>query len=328
MDRLMDRDWHGGGDPIRYPDPAVEVLDPAFESMVPPNAALERLHTGSRWCEGPVWFGDSRCLLWSDIPGDRILRWCEENGVVSVYRSPSHNSNGHTRDRQGRLISCEHATGRLSRTEHDGRITVLMDVFEGRRLNAPNDVVVHPDGHIWFTDPGYGILLNYEGGKATPELPANLYRLDPATGEACVAAAGIEKPNGLCFSPAGDRLYVSDTGASHKAGHPRRILVFDVGADQRLENERVFCSMGEAFADGLRCDLGGNVWAAAGWAGEGSDGIHVFAPTGRLIGRIHLPEPASNLCFGGLRRNRLFITAGHSLYSIYVEAQGLPLTSP
>jgi gluconolactonase len=322
MAAAMHRDWQGG--PVHYPDPAIEVLSPAFQKVVLPNAAVERIHTGARWTEGPVWFGDGRYLLWSDIPNNRILRWCEDSGQVSVFRNPSDYANGHTRDRQGRLISCEHASRRVTRTEHDGTVTVLMDRHQDRRLNAPNDVVVHPDGHIWFSDPGYGILVNYEGERAAFELPANVYRLDPHTGEASVVAEGIEKPNGLCFSPDFSKLYITDTGASHKPGHPRRILVYDVIDGSRLADGRVFCDMGSAMADGLTCDLDGNVWASSGWADPRLDGVAVFSPGGELIGRIHLPEVASNLCFGGRRRNRLFITAGQSVYAAYVEAQGLP----
>ncbi|MFT7586521.1 MAG: gluconolactonase [Cellvibrionaceae bacterium] len=320
MDRLMNRDWDK--DVVRYPDPAIEVIDPRFAKYVLGSAAVERLYTGARWTEGPVWFGDGRYLLFSDIPNNRILRWTEETEEVTVYRQPSNNSNGHTRDRQGRLISCEHLTRRVTRTEHDGTITVLIDQFEGKRLNAPNDVVVHADGHIWFTDPGYGILMNYEGERSEFELPTSVYRLNPETGEATAVTEDLEKPNGLCFSPDFSKLYISDTGASHKPGHPHTITVYDVEDSARLKNGRLFCDMGAASSDGFRCDVDGNVWTSAGWAGDGSNGVYVFAPDGTLIGKIHLPEPVSNLCFGGVKKNRLFITASQSMYSLYVEAQG------
>ncbi len=320
MDRLLDRDWERGV--VRYPDPAVEVVDPRFKPYVLGTAAVERVYTGARWSEGPVWFGDGRYLLWSDIPNNRILRWSEETGVVSEFRRPSNNTNGNTRDKQGRLISCEHETRRVTRTEYDGSITVVMDQFDDKRLNAPNDVVVHHDGHIWFTDPGYGILMNYEGNKAPFELPTNVYRVNPENGAATVATDELEKPNGLCFSPDYDKLYVVDTGASHKPDHPHHILVFDVVDSRSLTNGRVFCDMGLSMSDGIRCDIDGNIWCSAGWAGDGCNGVFVFAADGDLIGKIHLPETAANLCFGGRKRNRLFIAASQSLYSLYVETQG------
>ena len=320
MDRQMDRDWQQGV--IRYPDPAIEVVDPRFQKYVLGSAALERLWTGGRWTEGPVWFGDGRFLLWSDIPNNRVMRWLEETGEVSVFRSPSNYSNGNTRDRSGRLITCEHDSRRITRTEHDGRITMLMDNYQGKKLNAPNDVVVHLDGHIWFTDPGYGILKMYEGHIAEFELATAVYRLNPDTGEATIATDELEKPNGLCFSPDYSKLYITDTGASHKPGHPRQIMVYDVVEGAQLVNGRPFCDMGQGSADGIRCDVDGNIWSSAGWVGAGYDGVHIFAPDGDLIGKIHLPEVVSNLCFGGVQRNRLFITASQSLYAIYVETQG------
>jgi gluconolactonase len=320
VDRQLDRDWERGV--VRYPDPAIEVVDPRFEKYIVGSAALERIYTGARWNEGPVWFGDGRYLLWSDIPNNRMLRWVEETGEVTIFRSPSNNSNGNTRDQQGRLITCEHLTRRVTRTEYDGGITVLIDSFQGKRLNAPNDVVVHPDGHIWFTDPGYGILMNYEGDKAEFELPTNVYRLNPDTGEATVVNDELEKPNGLCFSPDHTKLFITDTGASHKPENPRRIMVYDVVDYATLSNGRVFCDMGPSLADGICCDIDGNIWSSAGWAGEGHDGVHVFDPGGDLIGKIHLPEIVSNLCFGGIKKNRLFITASQSIYALYVEAKG------
>lgn len=320
-DRKLDRDWNA---PIRYPDPAIEVLDPRFRQYVLGSAALERLWTGARWTEGPVWFGDGRYFLCSDIPNDRILRWDEVTGETSVFRKPANNANGNTRDREGRLVTCEHGSRQVTRTEHDGTITVLMYAFDGKRLNAPNDVVVHTDGGIWFTDPGYGIHMNYEGNKAPFELPTRVYRIDPATLESTIVNESLEKPNGLCFSPDYQTLYLVDTGASHIRGHPRHILAFDVVNGMTLTNERVFCDMEVASSDGIRCDADGNVWSAAGWSGPEHDGVHVFAPDGTKIGAIHLPETASNLCFGGVKRNRLFITGSQSIYSIYVEAQGMP----
>jgi len=322
------RTW--SGDPndravVRYPDPAVESLDARFDKCRQGNAAVERLWTGARWAEGPVWFGDGRFLLFSDIPENRILRWTEETGQVSVFRSPSHNANGHTRDRQGRLISCEHDSRRVTRTEPDGTITVLIDRFQGKRLNAPNDVVVHSDGSVWFTDPGYGILSHYEGHVDQFELPANVYRLDPTTGDATVVAGDLARPNGLCFSPDEKRLYVVDTG--QPPGKPHPIQVFDVVDRRELTNGRVFCDMRPGGSDGIRCDVDGNVWAAAGWGGAGYDGVHIFAPDGKLIGKIRLPEACANLCFGGAKRNRLFMTASQSLYALYVNTQGAPLSA-
>ena len=317
----MSRDW---SEPVRYPDPAVKVLDRRFRRYVLGSAAVERLYVGCRWAEGPVWFGDGRYLLWSDIPNDRILRWDEITGAVTTFRQPADNANGNTRDRQGRLVTCEHGARRVTRTEHDGTVTVLMDSLDGKRLNAPNDVVVHADGGIWFTDPGYGIHVNYEGHKAPFELPERVYRLDPETLQATVVDESLVKPNGLAFSPDFSILYIVDTGASHKPGHPRTISAFDVVDGASLANGRIFCDMGNCSSDGIRVDIDGNIWSAAGWGGDGVDGVHVFAPDGDKIGEIHLPEAVSNVCFGGVKRNRLFMTGSQSLYSLYVETQGVP----
>jgi len=307
--------------PVPYPDPAVEVADPRFSKYVVANAAVERLYTGARWAEGPVWFGDGRYLLFSDIPNNRMLRWLEDTGEVSIFRSPSNYSNGNTRDRQGRLITCEHDTRRVTRTEQDGAITVLADNFQGKKFNAPNDVVVHSDGSIWFTDPGYGIMTNYEGHKADFELPANVYRLDPQTHELNAVVTDMNKPNGLCFSPDEKKLYIVDTGAPKNPNDPRPIRVYDVDG-ARLKNGRQFVNMAPGSSDGIRCDADGNLWCAAGWGGEKFNGVHVFAPDGTLLGKIHLPEICANLCFGGARKNRLFMAASQSLYSLYVNAEG------
>jgi gluconolactonase len=315
------RDW-GDPAPVRYPDPAIEVVDKSFGNYRIGNASVERLAAGLRWAEGPVYFRDGGYLVWSDIPNNRLMRWTEETGTVSIFRPISNYTNGNTRDRQGRLISCEHGGRRVSRTEYDGTITVLLDRFEGKRLNAPNDVVVHSDGGIWFTDPGYGILSDYEGGKAEFELPTNVYRIDPGTGQATVVANDFVRPNGLWFSPDETKLYIADTGITHQENGPRHIRVFDVADGKRLTNGRVFADMAPGFADGIRTDVDGNVWASAGWAGEGYDGVHVFSPEGKLIGKIHLPEVCSNVCFGGARKNRLFMTGSTSLYAVYVNTRG------
>src|SRR5271166_917403 len=308
--------------PVLYPDPAVQIIDPRFAKYKVRNAAVERLYTGARWAEGPVWFGDGRYLLFSDIPNNRILRWLEDTGEVSVFRSPSNFSNGNYRDQQGRLLTCEHDSRRVTRTECGASITVLIDSSQNKQLNAPNDLVVHSDGAIWFTDPGYGIMSNYEGHKAPFELPANVYRLDPKTREATIVANDMDKPNGLCFSHDERKLYIVDSGRPKHHGDPVPIRVYDVQDGVRLKNGRLFVNMSPGTSDGIRCDVDGNVWSAAGWAGADYNGVHVFAPDGTLIGKIHLPEVCANLCFGGAKRNRLFMTASQSLYAIYVDAQG------
>ena len=301
----------------RYPDPAVEILDPSFARYRVGLAAVERLYTGCRWSEGPVWFGDARCLLWSDIPNDRILRWDEETGATTVFRRPSNNANGNTRDRQGRLVTCEHRTRRVTRTEYDGSITVLADRFDGKRLNSPNDVVVTSDGAIWFTDPEFGILGYYEGERASPELPTNVYRVDGATGAITIATAEINRPNGLAFSPDERTAYVVECGTAQ-----RRLVAFDV-AGAALTNPRPFINAGPGSPDGFRCDVDGNLWCGWGTSDE-LDGVMIFNPAGAPIGRIALPERCANLCFGGRHRNRLFMAASQSLYSLYVMTQGAP----
>jgi gluconolactonase len=303
--------------PVRYPDPDLQIIDPRFERLILGLAAIERVGTGFRFTEGPVWFGDTRQLLFSDIPNDRILRFDEESGAVSVFRKPSHYANGNTRDRQGRLVTCEHDTRRLTRTEYDGSITVLAESFAGKRLTGPNDVVVKSDNSIWFSDNGAATRGNYLGHAAPQELPFRVYRIDPATGALAVAVGDMQRPNGLCFSPDESLLYVVDTPAGEKSVH-----VYDVvDRGTRLANGRVFFDAMPGYADGIRCDTQGNVWCGFS-GGEGQDGVAVFAPDGALIGRILLPERCANLCFGGRKRNRLFMTASQSLYALYVEAQG------
>jgi gluconolactonase len=279
------------------------------------NTAIETIASGCRFTEGPVWFGDLRCLLWSDIPNDRMMKWEEETGAVSLFRKPSHYANGNTRDRQGRLITCEMDAQRLTRTAYDGTITVLAESFDGKKLTGPNDVVVKSEGSIWFSDNGAGIRGNYLGHKATAELPYRVYRIDGRTGHITIAVGDMERPNGLCFSPDEKRLYVVDTPGGTKTTH-----VYDVVDDgTKLANGRVFFDATPGYADGIRCDTEGNVWAGFS-GGEDQDGVAVFAPDGKLIGRILLPERCANLCFGSLKRNRLFMAASQSIYSLYVEA--------
>jgi gluconolactonase len=304
---------------ITYPDPAVQVLHPDFMRFRIFNAGIERLATRTRWAEGPVWFGDHRCLLWSDIPNNRILRWDEETGAVSIFRKPSNYANGNTRDRQGRLVTCEHGTRRVTRTELDGQITILADRYNGKRLNSPNDIVVRSDGSIWFSDPPFGISGNYEGFAAEPELPHGLYRIDGQTGALTLLRDDIAGPNGLAFSPDERTLYVVESRAQ-----PRRILAFDVQGDgTALDNRRVLIEASqEGTPDGFRCDVRGNLWC--GWGGsESLNGVRVFSAQGEPIGHIGLPERCANLCFGGGRRNRLFMASSQSLYALYVNTQGV-----
>jgi gluconolactonase len=308
-------DWQPAA---RYPDPSVVAVDPSFEAYRLGLAKIERLATGMRWSEGPVWLGDTRALVWSDVPGNTMYRWDEVTGQVSAFRTPSNNANGNTRDRQGRIVTCEHLTRRVTRTEYDGRITVLADNFDGKRLNSPNDVVVKSDGSIWFTDPIFGIASFYEGEKAQPELPPNVYRID-ADGSLSVVAEGINQPNGLAFSPDESILYVVESRSS-----PRKILALDVVGDgKKLTNSRVAIDAGPGTPDGFRLDVDGNLWCGWGMGSAGLDGVHVFNPAGKLIGRIDLPERCANLCFGGVHRNRLFMAASTSLYALYVNTQGL-----
>ncbi|WP_284774297.1 SMP-30/gluconolactonase/LRE family protein [Agrobacterium sp. lyk4-40-TYG-31] len=293
-----------------------EIRDERFRQLIVGNAELEELYSGCRWAEGPVWFSDLNCLLWSDIPNQRMLRWVPDGGV-SVFRQPSNFTNGNTRDRQGRLICCEHGTRRVTRTEVDGSITVLADSYRGKRLNSPNDVIVRSDDSVWFTDPTYGILSDYEGYKSEPEQQTrNVYRLDPATGDIDIMVDDFGQPNGLAFSPDETKLYVADSSSSHDITRPRHIRVFDVVEDKRLTGGQEFCALDNGLPDGFRLDVAGNLWTSAG------DGVHCFSPDGALLGKIKIPQTVANLTFGGPRRNRLFITASKSLYSIYVATTG------
>jgi gluconolactonase len=305
-----------------YPDPSIEILDPRFLKYRLFNAAVERIATGLRWGEGPVWFGDGRYLLVSDIPNNRILRWDEETGAVSVFRAPSDKANGNTRDRQGRLVTCEHGGRRVIRTEYDGSITVIADSYRGKRLNSPNDVVVKSDGSIWFTDPVFGLTSFYEGTATEPELPQNVYRVDPGTGAISAVAEDIRGPNGLCFSPDEKTFYLVESRATPN----RLIAVYDVAADGRsLANRRVLIDAGPGGTpDGLRVDIDGNLWCGWGMGAPELDGVMVFAPDGTPIGRIRLPERCANVCFGGRNRNRLFMATGRGVYALYVNAQGAP----
>ncbi len=311
------RDW-SSGDPVRYPDPDIVALDPRFRRYIIGNTPIRRLHTGTLWAEGPAWNGVGRYLLWSDIPNNIQLRWIEDDGRVTTFRNPSGNSNGNTFDREGRQLSCEHGGRRVVRYEHDGTVTIVADRYQGKRLNSPNDVVVHPDGSIWFTDPMYGIRGNYEGFKSESETKPGVYRADARAGQVTLISDELTGPNGLCFSPDYKRLYVADTGSG------RDIRVWDVdGATARNGRRHAQLTVPgspdtPSAADGMRCDVDGNIWAGA------RPGVQIIAPDGVTIGMIRLPENCANVCFGGTMRNRLFMTASQSLYAVYVDTQGAP----
>ena len=299
---------------------AIEVIDERFNACIVGHARVERLWTGARWSEGPAWFAAGRYLIWSDIPNNLMLRFDETDGSVSVFRNPSNNSNGNTVDSHGRLISCEHGARRVSRTEHNGSITIIADRYNGRRLNSPNDAVVKSDGSIWFTDPPYGILIDYEGEQHPSEIGNNnVYRVDGKTGSIEIVCDDFDKPNGLAFSPDEKYLYIADTGASHKAGGNKHIRRFDVSADgNKLGNSRVFADCTAGLFDGFRVDRDGRIWTSA------ADGVHCYLADGTLIGKIVIPELVANVAFGGAKLNRLFICGTTSLYSVYLAINGIP----
>ena len=298
-------------------DSDYKVLSPRFREYLLHNTHVEKLFTGSRWAEGPVYFADGDYLVWSDIPNNRMLRWTEETGT-HVFRKPSNYSNGNTRDRQGRLVTCEHGARRVTRTEHDGRITVLADQYQGKKLNSPNDVVVKSDDSVWFTDPPYGILGDYEGHKSPQEQPKNhVYRLDGKTGALEVVADDFDKPNGLAFSPDEKILYIADTGLSHNPKGAHHIRAFEVVDGRKLGKGKVLAVVDPGVADGFRVDTDGNIWTSAG------DGVHCISPQGKLLGKVLIPETVSNVTFGGPKKNRLFITGTTSLYSVYLNRRGV-----
>lgn len=309
----------------RYPDPAVQILDARFAKYRLFSSTVEQLASGMRWAEGPVWFGDGRFLLVSDIPANRIMRYDEASGAWGVFRSPSNFANGMARDRQGRLLCCEHLTRRVTRTEYDGSITVLADRYDGKPLNSPNDIVCQGNGAVWFTDPPFGIASHWEGDLAEPEQPHAVYRIDPDSGTLQRMLDDLQGPNGLAFSPDERQLYVVES----RAQPSRKVWAFDVGADGRLSNRRlVIDADGPGALDGIRVDEDGNLWCGWGSNGDPSanpedlDGVRVFDPSGRPIGHVHLPERCANLCFGGPKRNRLFMASSHSLYALYVGVRG------
>ncbi len=295
-----------------------DIIDRRFARYTIPIVFLEKLHGGLRWAEGPAYFADHRCLIWSDLPNNRMLRWDEENGTVTLFRAPSNYANGNTRDREGRLVTCEHRGRRVTRTEQDGTITVLAERYQGKRLNSPNDVVVKSDGTVWFTDPSYGISAEYEGGKAESEIGGcNVYRLDPRDGSLRVVVDDFHRPNGLAFSPDESVLYIADSGFWPDPTAPHHIRAFDVGTDGGLRNGRVLAEVTPGIPDGFRVDVEGNVWTSAG------DGVHCITPAGDLIGKIRVPEKVANVCFGGPKRDRLFICGFTSLYAIHLNTRGV-----
>lgn len=295
-----------------------KIIEDEFASCILGTAHVERLWTGGRWCEGPAWFGGGRYLVWSDIPNDRMLRYDDTDGSVSVFRAPSQNSNGNTTDPQGRLVTCEHLTRRVTRTEHDGSLTVLANGFEGKRFNSPNDAVAHSDGSVWFTDPDYGILTDYEGKRAPSEIGAcHVYRIDPHSGAVAIVADDYVKPNGIAFSPDETHLYIADTGRTHDPGGPAHIRKHKLTPDGTgLTGGEVIADCDAGLFDGFRIDADGRIWTSAG------DGVHCLDAEGRLLGKIHIPEVVASLCFGGPKRNRLFITATTSLYAVFVNVSG------
>jgi gluconolactonase len=304
------RDW-SRLEPLQYPDPDIVALAPAFRRYIVGNTLIKRMHIGTLWAEGPAWNGVGKYLVWSDIPNNVQMRWVDDDSRVTTFRNPSGFSNGNTFDYQGRQLSCEHGGRRVARYEPDGTITTIADKFQGKKLNSPNDIVVHPDGGIWFTDPIYGIRGEYEGYKGEQESKEAVYRVDPKTGQVAKVTDEVGEPNGICFSPDYKRLYVADTGM------PRDIKAYDVdGNGKRLIQLDIPGTGAPSAADGIRCDADGNIWAGA------RPGVQVITPNGERIGMIRLPETCANVCFGGARRNRLFMTASQSLYAVYVETHG------
>jgi gluconolactonase len=302
------RSW-SGDELVRYPDPDIVALDNRFRRYIVGNTVIQRLYTGTLWAEGVAWNGVGRYLVWSDIPNNRQMRWIEEDGHVTVFRSPSGFSNGNTFDYEGRQLSCEHGNRRVARYEYDGTVTVIADKFQGKRLNSPNDIAVHPDGGIWFTDPIYGIRGYYEGFKGASETKEAVYRVDGKTGQIDKMTDEPNEPNGICFSPDYKKVYICDTGTG------REIRVYEIDG-RTLRNGKRFVQLDPGAADGIRCDIDGNVWAGA------PPGVKIIAPSGEPIGMIRLPENCANICFGGTRRNRLFMAASQSLYAVYVDTVG------